>query len=68
MNFGILLIVNCCKSVWVYASEEVSIRQRGKTGRFNFYKMGTNARAIYKNADDQYLYLVSNLIGSYWVV
>ena len=63
----LLMIVECCQSVSFLASEPVKstldISRMG--GYFEFYDMGSNARPIYRNSDQKYLFV--NSLGL-WVV
>ena len=53
------MIVQCCQSVSILASEPVKsildISSMG--GYFEFYDMGSKGRPIYKNSDQKYLFL-----------
>ena len=56
-EFAIYLVAACCPTVSISASGPARYWQWGKMGLFKFYKMGSNARSIYKNSNKQYLYL-----------
>ena len=61
------MIVQCCQSVSILASEPVkSILEVSRMGgHFEFHDMGSNARPIYKNSDQKYVFLSS--LGN-WMV
>ena len=52
----ILFIVTCCQTILISASNTAKSRIPEYLGQFNFVKTGSNARPIYKNSGNKYLY------------